>query len=78
MTFDPAARVQDYLVFGEFGYVNPSISDSSTFTFLSRARMEEVFEHEIEAFSCTRDTGTRRTRSSPRPWPGWRTASRHR
>jgi len=48
MSFDPAERVQDYLVFGEFGDVNPSITDSSTFTFLSPARMEEVFEHEIE------------------------------
>jgi methionine-gamma-lyase len=48
MSFDPASRVQDYLVFGEFGGVNPSITDSSTFTFLSPARMEEVFEHEIE------------------------------
>ena len=48
MTFDPAARIQDYLVFGEFGDVNPSITDSSTYTFLDPARMEEVFEHEIE------------------------------
>jgi methionine-gamma-lyase len=48
MSFDPASRVQDYLVFGEFGDVNPSITDSSTFTFLSPERMEEVFEHEIE------------------------------
>ncbi len=48
MSFDPASRVQDYLVFGEYGDVNPSITDSSTFTFLSPARMEEVFEHEIE------------------------------
>jgi methionine-gamma-lyase len=48
MSFDPASRVQDYLVFGEFGGVNPSITDSSTFTFLSPARMEEAFEHEIE------------------------------
>ncbi len=48
MKFDPASRVQDYLVFGEFGDVNPSITDSSTFTFLDPQRMEEVFEHEIE------------------------------
>jgi len=48
MTFDPAARVQDYLAFGEFGDINPSITDSSTFTFLSPAVMEEAFEHEIE------------------------------
>ncbi len=48
MNFDPASRVQDYLVFGEFGDVNPSITDSSTYTFLSPERMEELFEHEIE------------------------------
>ena len=48
MTFDPASRIQDYLVFGEFGDVNPSITDSSTFTFMSPERMEELFEHEIE------------------------------
>ncbi len=48
MKFDPASRVQDFLVFGEFGDVNPSITDSSTYTFLDPARMEEVFEHEIE------------------------------
>jgi methionine-gamma-lyase len=46
--FDPATGIQDQLVFGEFGDVNPSICDSSTFTFLSVARMEEVFEHDIE------------------------------
>ena len=48
MPFDPASRVQDFLVFGEFGDVNPSITDSSTFTFLDPQRMEELFEHEIE------------------------------
>jgi methionine-gamma-lyase len=48
MAFNPASRVQDYLVFGEFGDVNPSITDSSTYTFLSPERMEELFEHEIE------------------------------
>lgn len=46
--FDPSSRIQDYLVFGEFGDVNPSITDSSTYTFLSPERMEELFEHEIE------------------------------
>ncbi len=48
MAFDPATRVQDYLVFGEFGDVNPSITDSSTFTFLDPRTMEESFEHEME------------------------------
>jgi methionine-gamma-lyase len=48
MAFDPATRVQDFLVFGEFGDVNPSITDSSTYTFLSPDKMEEAFEHELE------------------------------
>ncbi len=48
MSFDPAARVQDFLVFGEFGDVNPSITDSSTYTFLNPTTMEAAFEHEIE------------------------------
>ena len=48
MKSDPACNVQDYLVFGEYGGVNPSIEDSSTFTFLSVEKMEELFQHEIE------------------------------
>ncbi len=46
--FDPSDAIQDFLVFGEFGDVNPSITDSSTFTFMSPDRMEELFDHEIE------------------------------
>jgi methionine-gamma-lyase len=46
--FDPATRVQEFLAFGEFGDVNPSITDSSTYTFLSPEKMEELFEHETE------------------------------
>ena len=46
--FDPSRNIQDYLVFGEFGDVNPSISDSSTFTFLSTEKMEEIFNNEVE------------------------------
>lgn len=48
MKFDPSTSIHDYLVFGEFGDVNPSITDSSTFTFMSPQRMEELFDHEIE------------------------------
>ncbi len=48
MRFDPATRIQEFLAFGEFGDVNPSITDSSTYTFLSPQKMEELFEHEIE------------------------------
>lgn len=46
--FDPSTSIHDYLVFGEFGDVNPSITDSSTFTFLSTKTMEESFQHETE------------------------------
>lgn len=46
--FDPSNAIQDFLVFGEFGDVNPSITDSSTFTFMSPDRMAELFDHEIE------------------------------
>ncbi len=48
MTFDPAREIQDFLVFGEFGDVNPSICDSSTYTFMSVERMEELFDHDVE------------------------------
>ncbi len=46
--FDPSNAIQDFLVFGEFGDVNPSITDSSTYTFMSPDKMEELFDHEIE------------------------------
>jgi len=46
--FDPSIEIQDYLVFGEYGDVNPSITDSSTYTFLDPKTMEELFEHEKE------------------------------
>lgn len=45
---DPANRIQDLQYFGEFGGVNPSIEDSSTYTFLQAKKMEEIFEKEIE------------------------------
>lgn len=48
MQDDPAMQIQDYWVFGEYGGVNPSIEDASTFTFLSADKMQELFEHEIE------------------------------
>ncbi len=41
---DPFDAVSDLQVFGEFGEVNPSISDGSTFTFLSPERMEQMFQ----------------------------------
>lgn len=48
MKFDASSKIQDYLVFGEYGDVNPSITDSSTFTFMTPEKMKEVFDHEIE------------------------------
>ena len=44
MKFNPADSIQDLQYFGEFGGVNPSISDSSTYTFLSAKTMFDTFE----------------------------------
>lgn len=41
---NPANKIQDLQYFGEFGGVNPSISDSSTYTFLSAKTMFDTFE----------------------------------
>ena len=48
MDFNPADRIQDLQYFGEFGGVNPSISDSSTYTFLSAKTMFDTFEGNAE------------------------------
>jgi methionine-gamma-lyase len=40
----PANSIQDLQFFGEFGGVNPSIADSSTFTYLAGKTMGDVFE----------------------------------
>ncbi|MCW8309691.1 aminotransferase class I/II-fold pyridoxal phosphate-dependent enzyme [Sphingobacterium sp. InxBP1] len=42
--FNAANEIQDLQNFGEFGGVNPSISDSSTYTFLSAKTMFDTFE----------------------------------
>jgi methionine-gamma-lyase len=46
--FNPADKIQDLQYFGEFGGVNPSISDSSTYTFLSAKTMFDTFEGNME------------------------------
>jgi len=46
--FDPATAVQNVNQFGEFGGVNPSITDSATFTFLSEKTMIDAFHGEAE------------------------------
>lgn len=48
MKFNPARSIQNLQFFGEYGGVNPSIEDSSTYTFLKADKMEEVFEKEAE------------------------------
>ncbi len=48
MAFNPADKIQDLQYFGEFGGVNPSISDSSTYTFLSAKTMFDTFEGNAE------------------------------
>lgn len=39
---------QDFQVFGEFCGINPSITDSSTFTFMHPATMEKLFSEEVK------------------------------
>ena len=48
MKFKPANKIQDLQYFGEFGGVNPSISDSATYTFLSANKMLDTFEGDAE------------------------------
>ncbi|HET7922576.1 MAG TPA: aminotransferase class I/II-fold pyridoxal phosphate-dependent enzyme [Gammaproteobacteria bacterium] len=48
MKFDPAGKLEDLWSFGEYGDVNPSISDASTYTFLDPETMKARFSSEIE------------------------------
>ncbi|WP_121665494.1 aminotransferase class I/II-fold pyridoxal phosphate-dependent enzyme [Mesonia aquimarina] len=48
MKYNPADKIQDLQYFREFGGVNPSISDSSTYTFLSAKTMFDTFEGNAE------------------------------
>ncbi len=45
---EPAKAIQNTKQFGEFGGVNPSITDSATFTFLGAKTMLDTFEGEAE------------------------------
>jgi len=46
--FDGATNIQNLLQFGEFGDVNPSITDSATYTFMQAKTMTETFQGEAE------------------------------
>ena len=48
--FNPADRIQDLQYFGEFGGCKSSISDSSTYTFLSAKTMFDTFEGNTEGY----------------------------
>ncbi|MEG3659413.1 aminotransferase class I/II-fold pyridoxal phosphate-dependent enzyme [Arenibacter palladensis] len=48
MDYKAADNLQDLQYFGEYGGVNPSISDSSTYTFLSAKTMFDTFEGNTE------------------------------
>jgi methionine-gamma-lyase len=48
MKFDPASFIQDLEQFGEFGGVNPAITDSATYTFMQAKTMLDTFHGEAE------------------------------
>ncbi len=48
MKFDPASNIQDLEQFGEFGGVNPAITDSATYTFMQAKTMLDTFHGEAE------------------------------
>jgi len=48
MKFNPSSNIQDLLQFGEYGDVNPSVTDSATFTFMQAKTMLETFKGEAE------------------------------
>jgi len=48
MNYKAADKLQDLQYFGEYGGVNPSISDSSTYTFISAKTMFDTFEGNTE------------------------------
>ena len=48
MDYKASGTIQDLQYFGEFGGINPSISDSSTYTFISAKTMFDTFEGNTE------------------------------
>ena len=54
--FDAANAIQDLQYFGEFGGVNPSISDSSTYNFLSAKKPCSILSKAMQKVAiCTPD-----------------------
>ena len=46
--FNPASAIQDLKQFGEFGDVNPSVTDSATYTFMQAKTMTDTFTGDVE------------------------------
>ncbi|MDR1878705.1 MAG: aminotransferase class I/II-fold pyridoxal phosphate-dependent enzyme [Bacteroidales bacterium] len=46
--FDPATKLQQLEQFGEYGEVNPSVTDAATFTFMQAQTMTDTFSGETE------------------------------
>ncbi|MCF6366004.1 MAG: aminotransferase class I/II-fold pyridoxal phosphate-dependent enzyme [Bacteroidales bacterium] len=46
--FDPATEISKLEQFGEYGGVNPSVTDSATYTFLGAETMDDTFQGETE------------------------------
>jgi len=45
---DPVLKLHELKQFGEFGGVNPSITDSATYTFMEAQTMTDTFEGKAE------------------------------
>jgi hypothetical protein len=71
-TFKPADLMQDNQHFGEFGGVNPSISDSATYTFLHAQTMMDTFEGKQGDAIYILDTQVQVICISVKLWRRWR------
>lgn len=54
MKFDPAREIQELKQFGEFGGVNPSITDSATYTFMEADTMFKTFSEDTGRYLYSR------------------------
>ncbi len=74
---DPASKIQDLLQFGEFGDVNPSITDSATYTFMEAKTMLDTFKGEKEGCFLYSRHWTPRTSTWQRQCQLWREQKVH-
>ncbi len=72
MKFDPANSIQDLLQLGEYGDVNPSVTDSATYTFKQAKTMLDTFKGEARVVFFIRVTGIRVINILLMQWQLWR------